>query len=70
MCVRVCMCVPMQVLRDLIIAINPSVTNSLLGDRVLHYLLKLDGKQQQKQTPPICTLATGEAGTILAHVQA
>jgi hypothetical protein len=48
-----------QVLRDLVTVIRPSVQNSLLTGWKRRFLLRLDGVQQQVQTPAICNLATG-----------
>lgn len=50
----------LQVLRDLVKAIRPTVRNSQLTNWNFRYLLRLDGVQQQQKVPAVCNLPTGE----------
>jgi len=57
----------LQVLQDLVRVIRPAVP--LPGWTGFKFLLRLDGKQQQKRVPAECTLATGESSRISESLQ-
>lgn len=48
-----------QVLKDLVLAISPTVQHDSLKGWTMKYLMRLDGVQQQQKIPAECTLPTG-----------